>query len=123
MERAKASKRLPVVLTQREARALLDKLSGSMWLIASLLYGSRLRVLESLRLRVKDIEFERRELVVRSSGKANKDRITVLPENAIIPLQGHLARVTSFSDRQRNLHQHLRGHACLANSDEMTHWL
>lgn len=98
VERAKASKRLPVVLTQREARALLNELSGTMWLIASLLYGSGLRVLEALRLRVKDIELERREVIVRS-GKGNKDRVTVLPENVIVPLQGHLARVKAVHDK------------------------
>jgi len=94
---AKQSKRLPVVLTQYETHALLAELSGTNRLIASLLYGSGLRLLEALRLRVKDIEFERRELIVRG-GKGNKDRVTVLPENVIVPLQAHLARVKVLHD-------------------------
>jgi integron integrase len=63
-----------------------------MGLVAALLYGTGMRLLESLRLRVKDVEFERRELIVRD-GKGAKDRVTVLPENLIPPLQAHLARV------------------------------
>lgn len=62
---AKASRRLPVVLTQREVRDLLLQMDGTMWLVASLLYGSGMRLLECLRLRVKDVEFERREITVR----------------------------------------------------------
>lgn len=95
---AKRGKRLPVVLTQHEARALLGELSGTMWLVASLLYGSGLRLLEGLRLRVKDVEFERREILVRA-GKGNKDRVTVLPENVILPLQAHLGRVKVLHDK------------------------
>lgn len=95
---AKQGRRLPVVLTQHEARALLQELSGTMWLAASLLYGSGLRLLEGLRLRVKDIEFERREIVVRE-GKGNKDRVTVLPENVIVPLRAHLDRVKVLHDK------------------------
>jgi integron integrase len=86
---AKASRRLPVVLTQREVRDLLLQLDGTMELVASLLYGTGMRVLEALRLRVKDIEFERREIIVRE-GKGSKDRVTVLPENLIAPLQTQL---------------------------------
>jgi len=89
---AKLGRRLPVVLTPSEVRALLSHLSGTMGLVASLLYGTGMRLLESLRLRVKDVEFERRELVVRD-GKGAKDRVTVLPENLIPPLQAHMARV------------------------------
>jgi len=95
---AKKGKRLPVVLTQHEARSLLGELSGTNWLVASLLYGSGLRLLEALRLRVKDIEFERREIVVRE-GKGNKDRVTVLPENVMVPLQAHLDRVKVLHDK------------------------
>ena len=61
---AKTPKRLPVVLTQTETRRLLDSMSGTMGLTASLLYGTGMRLLEGLRLRVKDVEFERREIVV-----------------------------------------------------------
>lgn len=94
---AKMGKRLPVVLTQHEARALLHELSGANWLVASLLYGSGLRLTEALRLRVKDVEFERREIVVRE-GKGNKDRVTVLPENVIVPLKAHLERIKVLHD-------------------------
>lgn len=90
-------RRLPVVLTPREARELLLQLSGPIGLAASLLYGSGLRLMECLRLRVKDVEFERRELLVRE-GKGGKDRVTVLPENLIAPLRQQLAH-------SRALHQ------------------
>ena len=86
---AKVSRRLPVVLTAREVRCLLQSLDGTMWLVASLLYGTGMRVLEALRLRVKDVEFERREIIVRE-GKGAKDRVTVLPENLIQPLRTQL---------------------------------
>jgi len=80
---AKLARRLPVVLTPSEVRSLLAELHGTMGLLASLLYGTGMRLLEGLRLRVKDIEFERRELVVRD-GKGAKDRVTVLPENLVL---------------------------------------
>jgi integron integrase len=89
---AKLSRRLPVVLTPSEVRALLGQLNGTMGLVASLLYGTGMRLLESLRLRVKDVEFERRELVIRD-GKGAKDRVTILPENLVLPLHAHIARV------------------------------
>ena len=87
---AKVPRRLPVVLTEREIRSLLQQMHGTQWLIASLLYGTGMRLLEGLRLRVKDIDFERREVIVRE-GKGNKDRVTVLPENLIDPLRQRLA--------------------------------
>ncbi len=89
---AKRGERLPVVLTNSEVRGLLQGVSGTMWIVTSLLYGTGMRLLEGLRLRVKDIELSRREIIVRE-GKGNKDRVTVLPENLILPLQDHLARV------------------------------
>lgn len=95
---AKPGKRLPVVLTQHEARALLNELSGTNWLVAGVLYGSGLRLLEALRLRVKDVEFERREIIVRE-GKGNKDRVTVLPENVLLALKAHLDRVKVLHDK------------------------
>ena len=95
---AKSAKRLPVVLTQVEARALLNEMSGTMGLIAGLLYGTGMRLLEGLRLRVKDVEFSRREIVVRE-GKGNKDRVTVLPENLILPLKAHLDKVHALHER------------------------
>ena len=78
---AKSSRRLPVVLTEEEVRALLAHLKGVHWLLASLLYGAGLRLMEAVRLRVKDVEFARREIVVRD-GKGGKDRVTVLPAQA-----------------------------------------
>ena len=95
---AKTAKRLPVVLTQVEARDLLGAMSGAMGLIASLLYGTGMRLLEGLRLRVKDVEFTRREIIVRE-GKGNKDRVTVLPENLILPLKAHLEKVQALHER------------------------
>ena len=89
---AKDKRRLPVVLTTLEVRSLLDELTKTMGLVASLLYGTRMRLLEGLRLRVKDVEFERRGIIVRE-GKGGKDRVTVLPENLILLLKDHLARV------------------------------
>ncbi len=94
---AKQPKRLPVVLTVTEVRRLLSAMSGTTGLIASLLYGTGMRVLEGARLRVQDIEFERREIIVRE-GKGNKDRVTVLPENLIIQLQDHLKRVKQLHE-------------------------
>lgn len=95
---AKNRDRLPVVLTPSEVRALLHELSGTNWLVAALLYGTGMRLLEGLRLRVKDVDFERRELVVRS-GKGAKDRVTVLPENLVLPLKEQLARAKALHAR------------------------
>src|SRR5574337_714738 len=81
---ARRPRRLPVVLTPSEVRALLMHMDGTTGLIAQLLYGTGMRLMEALRLRVKDVEFARREVVIRE-GKGNKDRITVLPENLIKP--------------------------------------
>lgn len=89
---AKTAKRLPVVLTVREVQAVLKGLSGTHWLLASLLYGAGLRLMEAVRLRVKDVEFTRREIIVRE-GKGNKDRVTMLPESTVEPLKLHLAKV------------------------------
>jgi integron integrase len=95
---AKTAKRLPVVLTQVEMRDLLNAMSGTMGLMASLLYGTGMRLMEGLRLRVKDVEFSRREIIVRE-GKGNKDRVTVLPENVILPLKAHLEKVKALHER------------------------
>jgi integron integrase len=95
---AHVSQRLPVVLTPREVRALLHELNGTMWLIASLLYGTGMRVMEGLRLRVKDIEFERREIIIRE-GKGDKDRITMLPENLIQPLRDQLEKARQLHNK------------------------
>ena len=94
---AKAPKRLPVVLTVSEVQAVLSRLSGTHALIASLLYGGGMRLMEAVRLRVKDVEFARREIVVRE-GKGFKDRVTMLPEAVIAPLKAHLAKVKVLHD-------------------------
>ena len=80
IERAKKSSRLPVVFTRAEAQAVLAQLDGSLWLMASLLYGSGLRLMECLRLRIKDVDFGLNQIMVRD-GKGLKDRVTVLPES------------------------------------------
>jgi integron integrase len=95
---AKAPKRLPVVLTQAEVQAVLSRLDGSMWLIASLLYGSGLRIMEVLRLRVKDVDFARREILVRE-GKGFKDRVTMLPVALVQPLKSHLVKVKALHEQ------------------------
>ena len=92
IEQAKAPKRLPVVLTQTEVAAVLARLSATHWLIGSLLYGAGLRLMECLRLRIKDIEFSRGELLVRD-GKGFKDRVTMLPAMVMPRLTEHLFRV------------------------------
>jgi integron integrase len=90
--RAKRPARLPVVLTEAEVRALLAQLDGTRWIAVSLLYSSGMRLLEGLRLRVKDVDFERREIIVRR-GKGQKDRHTVLPGKLVDPLRDHLELV------------------------------
>jgi integron integrase len=94
---ARSSRRLPVVLTVEEVRALFGRLTGVHWLVASLLYGSGLRLMEAIRLRVKDIDFSRREIVVRD-GKGGKDRVTVLPAKLVEPLRQQLAKVHKLHD-------------------------
>lgn len=89
--RAKRPERLPVVLTANEVEAVLARLDGIYWLIASLLYGSGLRLMECLRLRVKDIELTRRQLVIRD-GKGAKDRVTMLADQSAKTLAVHLER-------------------------------
>ena len=88
--RAKRPKRLPLVLTRGEAAAVLEAMRGPDRLIASLLYGSGLRLSEALRLRVKDVDFGRQQLVVRE-GKGQKDRLTILPEPTCEPLRAQLS--------------------------------
>ena len=95
--RARRSRYLPTVLTQAEVRAVLAKLDGRAWLIVSVLYGGGLRIAEALRLRVKDLNFEYRQVVVRD-GKGGKDRVTILPDRLVAPLQEHLVRVRTLHD-------------------------
>lgn len=96
--RARKPRRLPVVLTRREVLALLDELSGTHCLVASLLYGSGLRLLETLRLRAKDVDFERREIVVRQ-GKGRKDRVVPLPDACVPALREQLSRARTLHRR------------------------
>ena len=95
---AKRQARLPVVLTPGEVRILLDQMEGSMGLVAQVLYGTGVRLMEGLRLRVKDVEFERREITVRD-GKGGKDRVTVLPDRLVAPLRAHLNRVRALHEQ------------------------
>jgi integron integrase len=100
--RASRPKRLPVVLSTAEVHSVLAQLDGTSWLIANLLYGSGLRLMEALRLRVKDLVIERGELIVRDA-KGGKDRVTVLPETIIPPMREHLAKQFARFKRQRKL--------------------
>jgi integron integrase len=100
--RAKRPVRLPVVLSRAEVSALLAQLKGTHWLMASLLYGAGLRLMECLRLRVKDVDFAYRQILVRD-GKGGKDRVTMLPEVAIDALHkqlGEAKRLHEFDLRE-----------------------
>ena len=90
--RAKRKQFIPVVFTRDEVKAILSQFDGTYWLLFSLIYGAGLRVLEGASLRVKDIDFQYRQLLIRDS-KGMKDRVTVLPDPLIEPLRSHLARV------------------------------
>jgi integron integrase len=90
--RAKTPRRIPVVLTHDEVKRVIGQLDGTLWLMASLLYGAGLRLMECVRLRVKDVDFARREITVRD-GKGFKDRVTMLPASLSESLRIHMARV------------------------------
>ena len=90
--RAKRSTRLPVVLSREEVRRLLGGLEGTMSLIGRLLYGTGMRMMEAIRLRVKDVDFDRQQVIV-CEGKGSKDRVVMLPETLREPLREHLERV------------------------------
>ena len=89
---AKAPQRLPVVLTEDEVRRVLGQIEGTLWLMANLLYGTGMRLMECVRLRVKDVDFQRGEITVRE-GKGFKDRVTMLPQVLLEPLKHHLEQV------------------------------
>ena len=93
--RARRPKRLPVVLTRSEVEKILAFLSGTPAIMATLLYGSGLRLMKCHRLRVKDIDFEQHQIIVRD-GKGFKDRITVLPESVIPELTNHLRKINAL---------------------------
>ncbi len=90
VQKAKAPLRLPVVLTRDEVARVLARLQGVHRLIGSLLYGTGLRIMEAMRLRIKDVDFARREILVRD-GKGNKDRVTMLPVRLVVPLREQIA--------------------------------
>lgn len=96
--RARKSTHLPVVMTRDEVKAVLANLSDDKWLMASLMYGAGLRLMECLRLRVQDIDFARNEILV-SNGKGSKDRITMLPESLKAPLQERLKKVKAIHEK------------------------
>jgi integron integrase len=101
---ARAARRIPVVLSRRECQALFDQLDGTRRLMAQLMYGAGLRLMELLRLRVQDVDFERGIVTIRS-GKGGKDRVSVLPESLQIPLRQHVdrLRVLYAEDRKTGL--------------------
>lgn len=97
VEQAKNPKRLPVVLNRDEIQAILTRLERTHWLVAGLLYGTGMRIMECLRLRVQDIDFKRREILIRD-GKGFKDRVTMLPVSLAATLQSHLAKVRTLHE-------------------------
>ncbi|MFQ5569570.1 MAG: integron integrase [Rhodothermales bacterium] len=97
--RAQRPKRLPVVLTRDEVQSVLTHLNGVNGLIVSLLYGSGLRLLEALRLRIKDLDFGMQQIVIRD-GKGQKDRVTVLPVSLIDPLKHHLRTAKVLHEKE-----------------------
>lgn len=96
--RAKTKKYIPVVFTRDEVKRLLAQFDGTYWLLFSLIYGAGLRISECARLRVKDIDFHYKQLLIRDS-KGDRDRVTVLPIPLIEPLRIHLARVNELHDQ------------------------
>jgi integron integrase len=99
--RARRPTRLPEVMTRDEVKAVLSQISGDKWLMASLMYGAGLRLMECLRLRVQDIDFSRNEILIRD-GKGAKDRFTMLPESLKAQLQDHLKKVRAIHERDLN---------------------
>jgi integron integrase len=104
MARAKKPARLPVAFSRTEVRTVLAHLDGQHWLMASLLYGAGLRLVECVRLRVKDVDFAYRQILVRD-GKGQKDRVTMLPQSLAEPLKRHL-------EKGKVLHEQDRAEGC-----------
>ena len=101
-EPAKRGARLPDVLSREEVQSVLREMSGTSGLIARLLYGTGLRLLEGLRLRIKDVDFARNQIIVRS-GKGDKDRVTMLPVSLKLELRAHLHRVRELHEKDLEL--------------------
>lgn len=97
---AKRKINIPTVLSQQEVKAILSQLAGTQWLLVSLMYGSGLRVMESVRLRVKDFDFHYKTIIVRN-GKGFKDRVVTFPEPLIKPINNHLK--IAYEQYQRDL--------------------
>ena len=95
IKKASKPKRIPAVLSKQEVERLLSNIDGSYHLAVSIMYGSGLRLMECLRLRIKDIDFERRQITVRG-GKGNKDRSTILPTSMVKPLQRQIAKAGQY---------------------------
>jgi hypothetical protein len=102
--RASRPKRLPVVLSIAEVRSVLAQLDGTAWLLANVLYGGGLRLMEAHRLRVKDLVIERGEIIVRDA-KGGKDRVTVLPLTIVPSIRENLAKLFARFERQRKLNE------------------
>jgi len=98
IERANRPKRLPIVFSQNEVLIILSTMKETPQLVAGLLYGSGLRLMECLRLRIQDIDFDRDQILVRS-GKGDKDRVTLLPQRLKEPLRNHIAWVKHLHNR------------------------
>jgi integron integrase len=96
--RSRKPKRLPVVMTRDEVKAVLSQLDTEKWLMASIMYGSGLRLMEMLELRVQDINFDLAELTVRD-GKGGKDRVTMLPQSLMTPLRQQLRLARTVHER------------------------
>src|SRR5690606_26612860 len=93
--RAKRPRRLPVILSREEVTQLLIHIDGRAWLIASLLYGTGMRLMECLRLRITDVDFARSELMIRA-GKGDKDRRTMLPRKLVEPIANEIERALAL---------------------------
>ena len=121
--RAKKAARLPVVLTRAEVQSLLEHTDGTTGLMLRLLYGTGMRLMECVRLRVKDVDFDLHQITVRD-GKGGKDRATMLPRSLAMPLRAHLAQVKSMHDTDLiRAVQDLAGHSDVSTNMIYTHFL
>ena len=98
--RAKRPQHLPVVLTRSEVKSVLEKITGIEWLVVSLLYGTGMRLGECVQLRIKDVDLERREILIRDA-KGQKDRVTMLPDSLVLHLKAQLEQSRSVFDKDR----------------------